>query len=202
MHYLADIEFGKILAPVFTGLAVTMVTRYLYKAASSAATDEADSHCVRYPETYKTFVKFFWLVTVITFVGAVVTARGNQVLPAVLCVIFFFVITLAFHAETYLLKITWDDEHIFTRSPWRPSRTIPLASVERCDFSKSMAEYRIHTKGHGIVRLSMFARGIPGLLEILPVSHPGYPPPLPNRDRRDGGAASTSVRDETERSEK
>lgn len=136
---------------------------------------------IDYPRALKIFIWLGWTFTIVIAIIAGFTARGGDFWPDVLCVLLFVGFILLLHLEAYFVTITWDDKNIYTRSPWRRSRTIPLSSVTRCDFSQTLQWHRIRTEGYGIVRLHIFSRGIPQLLAMLPVTNSGYPPNQKNQ---------------------
>ena len=176
MTVLADINIGRIISTVLITAVVPLALGVLYRSAQRDSEAGAAERCVEYPKALKTFVWAGWVFTLTIGIIAGVSATGDSFWSAVLCVVLFVGLILPLHLEAYFVRITWDDETILTRSPWRRFRAIPISSVRRCDFSRSMQWYRIHTEGYGIVRLHLFARGIPKLLEALPIPNPGYPP--------------------------
>ena len=176
MPLLADIDIGWIMSTALIAVVVPVALGFLYRSAQRDSQTGITEKCVDYPKALKIFVWSGWVFTVVISIIAGFTARGDGFWPATLCVLLFVGLILPLHLEAYFVRITWDDETIHTGSPWRRSRRIPISSVTQCDFSQSMQWYRIHTEGYGIVRLHMFARGIPQLLEELQVPNPGYPP--------------------------
>ncbi len=78
--------------------------------------------------------------------------------------------------EACITRITYEERGIRTQSAWRFSRFIPLTDIVSCDFSIVHHWYRIRTRHYGIIRLSVYMRGVTDLLQFLPCSHPGYPP--------------------------
>ena len=176
MTLLADIDIGRIVSTALIAAIVPIALGFLYRSAQRESETGFAGRCVDYPKALKIFVWVGWIFTIAISIIAAFTARGKDFWPATLCVLLFIGLILPLHLEAYFVRITWDDETIHTHSPWRRSRRIPISSVLRCDFSQSMQWYRIQTEGYGIVRLHMFARGIPQLLEALPVANPGYPP--------------------------
>jgi len=191
MTTLADIDLGRIISSALIAVAVPIALGFLYRSAQRDSTNRPAERCVDYPKALKIFVWAGWFFTFAIVIVAGFTARGNDVWPAILCVLLFTALILPLHLEAYFVKITWDDERIHTQSPWRRSRRIPMSSVQRCDFSQSMQWYRIHTEGYGIVRLHMFARGIPQLLVALPVPNPGYPSNIQHKG--EGGASDGEI---------
>jgi hypothetical protein len=172
----ADIDIGRIIITALIAATAPTALGFLCRSAQLDSETGFAGRCVNYPKAFKIFVWVGWIFTVAIAIIAAFTARGDDFWPATLCVLLFVGLVSPLHLEAYFVRIIWNDETIHTHSPWRRSRRIPISSVTRCDFSRSMQWYRIHTKGYGMVRLPMFARGIPQLLEALPVPNPGYPP--------------------------
>ncbi|QQL44584.1 hypothetical protein [Sulfuriroseicoccus oceanibius] len=188
MNLLADIEIGRIVSVSLIAMVVPIVLGFLYRSAQRDSHQAATEKRVDYPKTLKILVWAGWGFTIAIAIIAAFTARGHDFWPAFLCVLLFVGLTLSLHLEAYFVTITWDDGTIYTRSPWRCSRMIPLSSVRHCDFSQTLQWYRIRTQGYGIVRLHIFARGIPQLLAALPVPNPGYPPKQQNQGEQVGAA--------------
>jgi len=199
MNLLADIDIGRIASTALIAVTVPIALGFLYRSAQRDSHDGITEKRVDYPKALKIFVWLGWIFTIAIAIIAAFTARGDDFWPAILCILLFVGLILPLHLEAYFVTITWDDETIYTRSPWRRSRTIPLSSVRHCDFSQTLQWYRIRTEGYGIVRLHMFARGIPRLLAALPVPNPGYPPNQQNQGEQGvGGQPATRRESEIE----
>jgi hypothetical protein len=183
MTPLADIDIGRIISTALIAVIVPIALGFLYRSAQGDSEIGLSRRCVDYPKALKIFVGVGWIFTVAIAIITTFAARFDDLLPSLLI---FIGLILPLHLEAYFVRIIWDDDTIHTRSPWRRSRRIPISSVKRCDFSQSMQWYRIHTEGYGIVRLHMFARGIPQLLEALPVPNPGYPPNPKHKESESG----------------
>ena len=195
MTHLADIDIGRIASTALIAVVVPIALGFFYRSAQRNSETGITEKCIDYPKALKIFVWSGWVFTVVIALIAGFTARGDDFWPATLCVVLFVGLILPLHLEAYFVRITWDEDAIYTRSPWRRSRTIPLSSVTRCDFSPSMQWYRVRTGGYGIVRLHMFARGIPQLLAALPVPNPGYPPNQENQGEQGVGGNSLPRRE-------
>ena len=191
MSLLAEIDIGWIICTTLIVAIVPSALDFLYRSSQRNSKAEFADKCVYYPKTLKLFVWVGWFFTFVIAIIAAFTARGDHFWTATICVSLFIGLILPLHLEAYFVKINWDEETIYANSPWRRSRRIPISNVMRCDFSQSMQWYRIHTEGYGIVRLHMFARGIPQLLESLRVPNPGYPPNSKHR-----GEQACSSKDE------
>ncbi len=179
MHTLADIDFGKAIGPALTAAIVPIVLGWLLKSAQAESLANAGQRVVAYPKAMRVFVVLGWIATVGIAIFAGFTAKNADIKNAAAIVGLFIALILPLHLEVFGVLITWDDSFIYTRSPWRKARKIPFSAVRSCDYSNAMQWYRIHTDGHGTIRLHQLARGIPELLSILPCPHPGYPPGQP-----------------------
>jgi uncharacterized Tic20 family protein len=172
----AELELGRVLGPALTAAIVPMVLVFMMRSAEKESAKFAGSQSVAYPMAMRVFVVLGWIVVVVVAAIAGLKARGPDILPAALLVGMFVALVLPLHLEAFGVSITWDDENIYTRSPWRGRRTIPFAAVVSCDYSASMQWYRVRTNGYGIVRLHTMMRGVPYLLQALPCETPRYPP--------------------------
>lgn len=105
-----------------------------------------------------------------------VAAAKEQKMIVIACFGAFSLLGAVLLAEAYWVRISYDEQCIRTRSPWRRSRRIAWSEVVSCDYSMHNQWYRIHTRSQGIVRVSLLLRGVPGLLQMLPCEHPSYPP--------------------------
>jgi uncharacterized Tic20 family protein len=179
MNRLAAMVIAQTMSPFLTGVIVTLVLLWLLKSARAETTADEGLRVVAYPRAFKVLVVLGWVVTaaMVVFVGVV--AKDADFLPLLAMFGLFATLILPLHLEVFGVLITWDETFIYTRSPWRKSRKIPLTAVRSCDYSASMMWYSVRTDGHGTIRLSQFAKGIPGLLAVLPCTHPGYPPGRP-----------------------
>ena len=102
----------------------------------------------------------------------IIDGPRSTILAACMCV----AVALPLHLEVFGSRITWDGYWIYTVSPWRKSRRIAAASVTGCGFSWLLLSYVIRTRRSGLIVVPLLAKGIPGLLSILPVRTPPYPP--------------------------
>jgi hypothetical protein len=118
-----------------------------------------------------------WIFIACLAIFGAVSDRNGGMKNVVILVGMFVALNLPLQVEFFGVSITWDDTNIYTRSPWRGRRTIPFSAVKSCDYFALCQWYRIHTEGHGIIRLHLYMSGIPDLLRELPCPSPQYPPP-------------------------
>jgi hypothetical protein len=172
---LAKANLNDSLTPALIAIIVPVVLGWMIRSARKETQATAGSHSVSYPKAMRIFVYAGWAVIVAVVVLAAFTAKKSD-LPSVLGILALFTaLVLPLHLETFGVKIEWDDENIYTRSPWRKPRTIPFAAIRSCDYSGTMQWYRIHTDGYGIIRMSQYLRGTPDLLRALPCHTPHHP---------------------------
>ena len=128
-----------------------------------------ESKMFKYPHGIRRFFLQSWVIVAV--LGSIIY-REEGVLGVVTIFSIFAVILIPANLEFGLVQVRWDEEKIFTQSPWRPNREIPLNAVERCDFSESLQWYRIYCGDMGIVRLSSLGCGSAELLSRLPCEVP------------------------------
>lgn len=72
---------------------------------------------------------------------------------------FFAGVMLVLFLEIYVVRIEFDDYAIYTRSPWRPERSIPWSEITSYSFSGISQWYVFRTRSMGAVRLSVYLSG-------------------------------------------
>jgi len=75
----------------------------------------------------------------------------------------FALLGLPILLEATLVRITFDEQGLTSRSPWRQRRVIPWSEVRAVDFSGAMQWWRLHT-AQGVVRASVYLSGIGDLV--------------------------------------
>ena len=176
MNMIAAMAIGHEIGPALTAVIVPLVFSWLLKSAQTESAVDAGRRVVAYSKAFKVFVILSWVATAAFSILVGFTAKDADIKKVYALVGLFTTLILPLHLEVFGVRITWDETFIYTRSPWRKSRKIPISAIRSCDYSVSMQWYRIHTQGHGTIRLSPWAKGTPELLAMLPCSHPGYPP--------------------------
>jgi hypothetical protein len=68
--------------------------------------------------------------------------------------------------ELFLTRIEFDDNHIYTFSPWRRSRVIPWSSITGNTYSAFMYWHTLTTNGFGSVRVHDWLAGANDFLDI------------------------------------
>lgn len=158
---------------------------------------ESSARRLAYSKTWKTvtIVLAFAAICLATFVA--IAEDKHRFLGFVLTITFFGALLSPLVIELRGVTIEWDAENIYTRSPWRKPRKIPMAAVTKCEFSIWLQWYRIYTNGLGTIRVHKYMSGIANFLNALPCTTPRWPPPITFQeaannpmDRSDGSAAS------------
>jgi hypothetical protein len=168
----AKLDSSQTLTGVLISIFVPLVLSLIFKSAQKETQSTTGSQSLSYPKAMRIFVYAGWTVVLAVAVLGAYTAKKADLKYVLLTMGLFAGLVLPLHLETFGVRITWDKENIHTKSPWRKRRTIPFSAVRSYDFSASMQWYRIHTEGHGIIRLHQFMRGIPELLRALPCYSP------------------------------
>ena len=179
MNRIAAMDIGHEVGFALIAVIVPLVFYWLSKSAQAESAMDARRRVVTYSKAFKVFVVLCWVASAAICILAGFTAKDADIKNVFALVGLFTALILPLHLEVFGVLITWDETFIYTRSPWRKSRKIPISAVRSCDYWVNMQWYRIHTEGHGTIRLSPWAKGIPELLAMLPCSHPGYPPARP-----------------------
>lgn len=163
------------IAVAVTAIIVPVVMRTLYQSAAQASLDQSKNE-IAYARPMRAFVIIGWIFAVILAGVFVLIGDQPSIWDALLGFSLLGIMLLPLHVEVFGVRIRWDDESLYTFSPWRSNRVIPISSIRSCDYSTSMQWYRIFTERHGIVRVHSLATGIPRLLAVLPCRHPAFPP--------------------------
>lgn len=71
-----------------------------------------------------------------------------------------FLACLSLLLEFLYVRISFDDEAIYTSSPWRKSRRIPWGALRGYDYSDTNRWHILKTEGFGTVRLSVLLSGL------------------------------------------
>ena len=156
------------------------ITLSVLRSLEKSAQEESLRHAGDRTVAYTRRMKMLGMVGCALFLGVglffALTAPPAERWLAASCFGVMFLLPLALALEAYVTRITYDELGIRTRSAWRPPRFIPFTEIESCDFSLTNRWYRIRTRHYGIIRLSIYMRGVADLLRLLPCPHPGYPP--------------------------
>lgn len=107
-------------------------------------------------------LKIFAVLAFVIAIGvsyAASKASPDQVLPAVLCTIGFYVGSICLMLEFFVVRIAFDAASIRVRSPWRRSRTVAWSEVVSLEYSSAMQWHVIATRSQGAIRIPDFLSG-------------------------------------------
>ncbi len=151
------------------------ISNLLLNSFEKSAQEESLRHAGDRTIEYTRKMKMFGYVACALLFGALLyfglTVPPADRLPAISGLGSLFLLMLALAMECGLTRITYEERGIRTRSAWRFSRFIPFSAIRNCHYSFSARWYQIRTQHYGTIRISIYMRGIPDLLKILP-----YPP--------------------------
>jgi len=120
----------------------------------------------RYVLTYGYLSKSIaWLYAPL-FLGClygITQASEDEIVSAVILIIVVFATGLWFFLECYFTRIEFDDAFLYTRSPWRASRTIPWSEVTDCVHYPNSG-LKLKTQRSGTVQVSAYIPGWKALM--------------------------------------
>lgn len=138
----------------------------LVRAADKPARSSEGAKWLEYGMAMKAFAVAGALIPVALTVVLVVTKPADP--SGLLGVIAIFsALVMPLLLENFLVKIGFDETHIFTRSAWRRSRVIPWSEVGEPSRSDLLQWWRIPTKTHGTIRIQDFISGKEDFFEML-----------------------------------
>jgi len=105
---------------------------------------------------------FGWVFLIISWFIAYTASRAsaNQIVIAWCVGIAFLLMSLALVVEVHFVRILFNDEFIYTFSPWRPSRKIPWTAISSYAFSDLNKWHILKTTSYGNIRLSILLSGL------------------------------------------
>ena len=174
MIFLSDIDIQRITVKVLISICVPLLIAVSIVWGRKESIVSGYLKQIEYSKGFKTLSSLFMLLFFWGLIYGLSTANeiGEDVVIKLSMIFGPLIIPLFLEAQ--FVKITWDNQNIYTKSPWRKSRIIPLSSVTKSDYSYSLNWYRIYTQDHGIIRLHQFAYGISHLFDFLPVENPEH----------------------------
>jgi hypothetical protein len=124
---------------------------------------------LRYARPLRILVGAFWacwlgLVALAIFMPK--REAGDGWIAASL-VVGFFLLVFVLHIEFFVVRVTFDESGVQTRSPWRRGRCVPWSDIIRVGFSPMAQWYTVQTREHGYIRLHLYLSGIESLLNEL-----------------------------------
>ena len=144
---------------VIGGVLATLLMTWLVTRATPAARLRSGRYVVEYRLPAKIAG---WSFLAIGFFIAYAASRASadqRVLAA--CVGgTLFLISLYVFLEGQFVRVEFDDEFIYTFSPWRKRRVIPWSAVAGYSYSAVNRWHILKTRGNGSVRLSELLSGL------------------------------------------
>ncbi len=169
----AEFDSHQTVPTALIGGVVVVVLFFIVQSTRNESVKFAESKTVAYSKAMRVVVICIWLLVVAILALAIgVMLQHGDLTAAAALLGSFAALNLILHLEVFGVSITWDETNIYTRSPWRKQRTIPFSAVEFCDYSPIWQWYRVHTKGHGIIRVHQYMRGMHKFLRALPCATP------------------------------
>lgn len=101
------------------------------------------------------------------FVYAMAQASEDQAVLAACVGGGMFAAGASLFVEFQLVRIEFDDDAIYTFSPWRGRRVIPWSAVIGYDYSHMNRWHILKTTRHGSIRLSILLSGLGSMAEQL-----------------------------------
>jgi hypothetical protein len=87
-------------------------------------------------------------------------ASANQHVLAACLGGLLFLVSLYIFLETQFVRIEFDDNLIYTFSPWRKRRLVPWSAVVDYSYSAVNRWHILKTRGYGSIRLSALLSGL------------------------------------------
>lgn len=160
---------------VVGGLLATLLMSWLVTRAVPTAKVRRGHHVVEYRLPAKIAG---WCVAAIGFFIAYAAsqASANQRVIAAVVGVLSLLMSVYMLLEVHFVRVEFDDEFIYTFSPWRKRRVIPWSAVVGYSQSALNRWHILKTRGHGSVRLSDLLSGLGTMREKWEsVLHPEPP---------------------------
>jgi hypothetical protein len=148
------------LAPgIFGGLVAAALVAWLTTRAKSAARYRNGRFVVEYSLPAKIAASFSLIVGLLILYAATRASADQKILAA--CVAgTLFVGVLAVFLEFFFARVEFDEDSIYTFSPWRRHRVIPWRDVVGYSFSSVNKWHVLKTREHRSIRLSVMMCGL------------------------------------------
>lgn len=158
-----------ILPGVAGAIGAAVAMAIILRTVRANAETLGERQLLRYGQPLRILVGIFWAC----WLGLVALAifmpkrEAHDGLIAASMVAGFFLLVLVLHVEFFIVRVTFDEFGIQTRSPWRRRRSIPWSDIIRVGYSPTAMWYTVQTHTHGYIRLHLFLSGIGSLLTTL-----------------------------------
>jgi hypothetical protein len=144
---------------VIGGVLATLLISWLTTRAVRAARVRNGRYLVEYRLSVKILA---WCCFAVGLLGACAASRAsaNQRVIAVCAGGAFFLGSLYLLLQTHFVRIEFDEEFVFTFSPWRKRRLIPWSAIIGCSHSALNQCHILKTRGYGSIWLSELLSGL------------------------------------------
>jgi hypothetical protein len=145
------------------------ILRKLYASVRRRVAAVNGTYVLSYGAPLKCFVISLWCIFVPLGLFLVLGAPLQKQAQGHVVTALLFSGLMAMHLEFYYISILCDEHGIFTRSPWRPSRSISWSEIRNVTYSRMAQWYVIETESKGRVRCHVMLDGTQTLLDELSV---------------------------------
>lgn len=146
---------------------IKSILDFLSGSASKPARTEGQLKILEYSMPARIMGSVFVILFGAFLVFALLKAKPEEIRIVWGVVGSLFLISLFIFIEFFRVKISYDQNMIYTQSPWRDSREIPWPDVSGASFSQVNKWYLLKTDHHGNIRASVYLMGISTLVEEL-----------------------------------
>ncbi|RYD68612.1 MAG: hypothetical protein EOP83_00535 [Verrucomicrobiaceae bacterium] len=144
------------------------------RAANKPARVSEGVKWLEYGLAMKAFSILSGIIPVMITISLVFSEPEDPV-GAIVCLVLFGGLTLSLLLESFLVRIGFDEEWIYTRSAWRKERKIPWSETGSPSYADTLRWWRIPTRSQGVIRLHDFISGKDSFFEMLERQEQGVP---------------------------
>lgn len=153
------LDIPGILGAIVAAIITTILLTWLTARAQRNARMIGGRKILAYGLSVRVFGWILLLISLFIVYGAL-RASASQIIIAWCVGIAFSLMGSAVVLEFHFIRILFDDEFIYTFSPWRPSRKIPWTAISGYAFSDLNKWYILKTTSYGNIRLSILLSGL------------------------------------------
>ena len=156
----------RICSGIVGGIVATLLLTWLASRTNKTASTIGDKKVLCYEKPIRAIGWMAISFSLIVFYAIFKSSKND---PATnLCVgTFFLLIGSILFLELQFVKILFDDDFIYTFSPWRRARKIPWTSISGYAFSDINKWHILKTDSFGKIRLSILLSGLGSFSEEL-----------------------------------
>lgn len=138
-----------LLSGIFGALGVAV----LLATVSKNARRKDGLNIFEYGIALKIFALLSLILPVFLSAFAVQKTKLDELHLACIAIAITTAMSIASILELFFVKISYDDKFIYTKSPWRKSRAIPIDDVLSVDYSELASWHVLKTNKHGYIRI-------------------------------------------------